>query len=48
MKLCLLVRIKRFKAMCEAMERPVSSAKTIFGFKVNIATNAEGTIAVNF
>ncbi|MDR1438203.1 MAG: transposase [Puniceicoccales bacterium] len=48
MKLCLHARVKRFKAMREAMGMAVSSTKTISGFKVHIATNAEGTIAVNF
>ncbi|MDR1437981.1 MAG: hypothetical protein LBI69_02885 [Puniceicoccales bacterium] len=48
MKLGLYVCSKRFKIMREAMGMVVSSTKTIFWFKVHIAINAEGTIAINF
>jgi hypothetical protein len=48
MKLCLHVHIKRFKAMHEATGMAVSSIKIIFGFKVHIAANAEGTLAIFF
>ncbi|MDR1437825.1 MAG: hypothetical protein LBI69_02075 [Puniceicoccales bacterium] len=47
-KLCLPIRIKRFKAMQKSMGNTVNSAKIIFGFKIHIATNAEDTTAVNF
>jgi hypothetical protein len=42
MRLCLPIRIKRFKTMREAMRKAVSSTKTTFGFKVHIATDERG------
>jgi hypothetical protein len=47
MRLCLEIRSNRFKTMLEAMGKAVSSTKTVYGFKVHIVTNEEGTKAVN-
>jgi hypothetical protein len=48
MKLCLEVRVKRFKAMREAIGNAVCATKMVYGFKVHILCDWSGKEAKNF
>lgn len=48
MKLCLEVRVKRFKAMKEAFGKAVCATKVVYGFKVHIVCDIAGKEVVNF
>ncbi|MDR0428421.1 MAG: hypothetical protein LBG86_00070, partial [Puniceicoccales bacterium] len=48
MRLCLPIRVKRFKTMREAMGKAVSSTKITLGFKVHIVTDERGKKVINF
>ncbi|MDR2677204.1 MAG: hypothetical protein LBB26_01400 [Puniceicoccales bacterium] len=47
-RLCLRVRLKRFKTMREAMGIAVSSTKKVCGFKVHVMMDIKGKKVVNF